>query len=974
METGRAFWKRVSICVLFTLMCNGLLRGYVRDVPADPNSDPNTASAGALTASLDNPNAAYLIFDAGDGSIVDAMQNIGALNVRVRSDSNPVTTQDWDWCDIVIIGANSGSDTITGLDTEDIGSRITGRVILSGHDADLHASDSYSGDPQRAAQMFLIQSINYAIEGAGKGLIGFGDASAAFDWAPESWELVCTKGFSEETVASFTEDGLDSGIYNDLTLSLMSNWAVSYHVRFDSYSQGFFPFETGYFNGQEGVVTIGCPVNPMGVELYKYDDIADGNCVNIDDAFEYTIEWHNTTEQTFYEVYLKDVFPVGVDYPVTYTFDPNTFTMVSSDPGYDGATHTYIYPIGTLAPDDSDSIQLTVTVNENAVPGMYLHNVAELWATIYDANGLNPVERLIATAYEDTLACCWDTSGILYVDKNAPAGGNGTSWELAYNDLQDALTRARETECTFDYVIYVAQGIYKPDETPEEGFMLPEGVSVYGGFPSGGCEFSERNPKRYETILTGLIDEDEFPDAIKVVTMGDETLLDGLTVANGLEYGIYGEGADFTLANCIIKENDRYGIYAENGNVAVQWCMINSNGTTGIQHTGEGYSLTVDNSWIMRNGEYGVYCDGSTPTCRNNIISESDLSLQGRAGIRLYRPSYQPALHNNTIANNKAVGILFEDNGDITGDPNSLDYPDLQNSIVYYNGGNQVSGFNPDTVANFCCIQDCNTLGTTNFNAEPGFAYTVDSNGVPDPNNYHLAYDAFCKDKANPFLTYTGQVDIDGEGLDRQYGVAVDIGADEVYDCDDDYLSEIDVHNAMDLNADGIVNLNEFRLFSAAWLTYDPNHPLCDPNNLNYVSDPNLSGYIDQNDKLRFNPTCDLNSDLHVGLADFVLFCDDWLWVACWKLDELNAAGASAQTESLMAQSFSASRSLLAVALDATAETVESQPEISVETLVQIISFLNEAEIEMPDNLDAIEAVRAILVEQLGAIVSKEEQ
>jgi hypothetical protein len=579
---------------------------------------------------------------------------------------------------------------------------------------------------------------------------------------------------------------------------------------------------------------------------------------------------------------------------------------------------------------------------------------------------------LLARATEDTLVCCWDTNGILYVDKNAPAGGNGTSWELAYNDLQDALTRARETTCAEAFTIYVAQGSYAPEETPENGFVLPEGVSVYGGFKTGGCEFSQRNPKLYETILTGLIDEDEFPDARIVVTMGDETLLDGITIHSAFDSCLDGSGADFTVSRCTIKDSYGNGINAEDGNVAVQWCMIESNGTTGIQHTGEGYSLTVDNSWVMRNGEYGIYCDGSTPTCRNNIISESDLSLQGRAGIRLYRPSYQPALHNNTIANNKAVGILFEDNGDITGDPNSLDYPDLQNSIVYYNGGNQVSGFNPDTVANFCCIQDCNTLGTTNFNAEPGFAYTVDPNGVPDPNNYHLAYDAFCKDKANPFLTYTGQVDIDGEGLDRQYGEAVDIGADEVYDCDDDYLSEIDVHNAMDFNADGIVNLNEFRLFSAAWLTYDPNHPLCDPNNLNYVSDPNLPGYIDQNDKLRFNPTCDLNSDLHVGLSDFVLFCDDWLWVACWKLDEINAS--AAQQENLPAQLFSVSRSLSMISLETTSETAEIESEVSVETLVQILGFLNEAESEMPDNMDAIEAVRAILTEQLNAIVSNEER
>lgn len=221
-------------------------------------------------------------------------------------------------------------------------------------------------------------------------------------------------------------------------------------------------------------------------------------------------------------------------------------------------------------------------------------------------------------------------------------------------------------------------------------------------------------------------------------------------------------------------------------------------------------------------------------------------------------------------------------------------------------------------------------------------------------------------------LDYTGQVDIDGEGVDRQYGYRVDIGADEVYDCDDDYLSEIDVHNDLDWDADGIVNLNEFVKFSRAWLTYDPNHPLCDPNNLNYVSDPNAPGYIGETDKLRYNPICDLNNDLHIGLSDLCEFLDNWLWVACWKLDEINAAAATAQTESLMAQSFSASQRLSVSSLNATAEMVEVEPDVSAETLVQILGFLSEAEADMPDNIDSIEAVRVILVEQLSAIVSKE--
>ncbi len=209
--------------------------------------------------------------------------------------------------------------------------------------------------------------------------------------------------------------------------------------------------------------------------------------------------------------------------------------------------------------------------------------------------------------------------------------------------------------------------------------------------------------------------------------------------------------------------------------------------------------------------------------------------------------------------------------------PNDKDYPDVQNCIVYYNnsGGKQLSGFSANDFAHYCCIQDCNEVND-NHNDEPGFAYTVDANGTPDPENYHLAHDAFCKDKANPSLAYDGQVDMDGEGIDRKYGDEVDIGADEVYDCHDDYLSEADVYNELDLNADGIVNMWEFNLLSAAWETYEPNE---------------LIPPVD----------CDFNGDWHVDTGDLVILAEDWLWIACWKLEELTEAMAmSGGGESMM--------------------------------------------------------------------------
>ncbi|HRT52421.1 MAG TPA: right-handed parallel beta-helix repeat-containing protein, partial [Anaerohalosphaeraceae bacterium] len=620
--------------------------------------------------------------------------------------------------------------------------------------------------------------------------------------------------------------------------------------------------------------------------LIKTSDVPDGNCISIDDPIEYTIAWHNTMQQTIYDACIRDVFPAGVTYPVDYTIDPNTLEIICSDPFYQ-PDHTYVFPIESLSPNDSGVLQLDVIVNGSAQPGGYLHNAAELWGTVYvldpnDPNSLVPAVRLIARATVDMRVCCYITPPqILFVDETATNGAQtGVDWANAFLSLQDALAFARSALCGEVEAIYCAQGVYSPAGSEDDGFDLRElpGISLFGGFRPGGCDFSERSPKRYETILTGLIDEDEFPDAITVVTMGDETVLDGFTVMNGFSYNIYGSGVDFTITHCTVRECFfGYGIHADNGDVSVQWTTVNSNGTDGLYHEGEGYSLTVDNSWLLRNGEHGIRCESSTPTIRNSIVSENDLMRWGRQGIRLYRPTYQPRLYNLTVANNKAQAIYFEDDGDATGNPNNLDYPDLQNSILFFNGGgSQIAGFDPDLYANFCCIQDCNTIGTTNFNDEPGFAYQADPNGTPDPNNYHLAANSICIDRANPFLDYTAQVDIDGEGLDRKYGDFVDVGADEVYDCFDDYLSDADVRNDVDFDADGLVNLAEFSTFSRAWLSRSP-YEFGDPN----LADPNAIA--------NWNPKCNLadtgSSQYVIDLADLAAFLEDWLWIACWRTD-----------------------------------------------------------------------------------------
>ena len=620
------------------------------------------------------------------------------------------------------------------------------------------------------------------------------------------------------------------------------------------------------------------------MQFLKYDNISDANCVSPGDSITYTICFNNAEGQTLEGAFVLDWLPAGVDYDYILSLVPLVI-----DANYNPTDHSYLWDLTQIAPNTSGCVQLTVTANEKAVPGMYLHNVAELWGTVYDANGLNPESIVVARATEDTPVCCWDTSGILYVDEKATGAESGLNWQDAYTDLQDAITQATETTCAEAFTIYVAQGTYAPGEYADDSFVLPEGVSVYGGFKTGGCEFSERNPKRYETILTGLIDATHRNDT--VMTMGDETLLDGVTVTDAAEYGVYGNGVDFSVENCVVEKSWYYGIRGANGNVTVKWCIIKENERYGIRHEGENFTLVVENCWIMKNLQYGIFCQNSTPYVLNSIVSESDLNEAGSAGILMFNPADIPVLYNNTFAHNKNVGISFMDNGTIN-DPNDKDYPDVQNCILWYNnaGSEQYAGFSKECVYHSCIYDpnDPNGVNLTqdvnyNFSANPQFAYF-------DPNNVRITYGSPCREAGNPSMSYDDQVDMDSRV--RVLGTRVDIGAYEI-DCED-------TANLYDWNADGLVNLHEFNVFSRSWLAHDPNDPawVADPN----LTDPNLS-----EDWYEWKHRCNLvttgNSTYQVDLADFVVWVEDspWLWQACWLTDDLlSEQSASGGRENLM--------------------------------------------------------------------------
>jgi hypothetical protein len=663
------------------------------------------------------------------------------------------------------------------------------------------------------------------------------------------------------------------------------------------------------------------------IQVVKRDDVE--TCISPeseDPNFVYTIGVSDPNGHT--NLWIVDYLPREVEFVSASPADPNN--------GYNLETHTYTWFVPSIdgyEPGDPNSdpntyFSLTVRANEWAKPlGRFTNIAVAESATAY------------GWAATETEVCCWGGE-VIYVDPSAvedtgyiqfmgfestwATGRNtGTSWDDAYRNLPDALARA--ADCGSE--IWVAEGTYRPSDTVlTETFEIPAGVSVYGGFAGNETSREQRNILKYPTLLSGYIDETSRENT--VVTMnGNGALLDGFTVKEGI-WGIDGSNIAFSIKNCVVKNNSQRGINGEDGNLTVEWCEINYNGEQGIYHAGSNFLLTVENTKIYDNQFDGIRTASSNSSILNSLIYQNgsgSIPADKYYGINLVNSSGKPTIRNNTIVQNVNEGIRCI----------GSNTPDIVNCIVYYNGGDvPLAGLNPDVVAYNCCIQDCNELNTTNINDEPGFAYTTEPNNMPVVGNYHLAYNSPCVDTGDSD-EYTDELDMDGEP--RIDGTWVDRGADEAYSCDED-LSEDDIWNSFDWNADGLVNLEEFSVFASAWLSYDPAQ----------YSDPNL---IDN-----WNAICNFDaagdSQYVIDLDDFGVFSENWLWQACWRVDlqSMAAQQSSASSSSMMMQPMSIESSLMSTSTSAVVSEPVDEKSVAEQllTLKECVEFLEKIWLQDP--------------------------
>ena len=369
------------------------------------------------------------------------------------------------------------------------------------------------------------------------------------------------------------------------------------------------------------------------------------------------------------------------------------------------------------------------------------------------------------------------TNGRIYVslEGNAEATDAGSSWQNT-TTLADALGRA--TAGTEVWVKGYAST--SPDSVyvvPEGGFVVPSGVSLYGGFAGYETSADQRAVVdgkayrfAYRTVLTGDIGRNDTPDndglifpggengrrdnATHVLTLnlnpqlganinGTRTVVDGFTIGRGNATDAAGTGG---MGGGILVTGDN----AQGGRYSIERCFFIEN-----YAATRGGALYVDDS-VTGADNYVALCGFF-----NNAAGQRATATNAGGAIALAGAGM---VVDCAVFNNVNGGILFPGGGAETDFTRSV-----VNSTVTRNTGSGIDGARVP-VAN--TVVWGNSLLTTTAGTRPAFqnsAYPEATPGEADAGNIYLSDKNRAED--GPFFDAPSV----HTGFDRTYDIAASL-------------------------------------------------------------------------------------------------------------------------------------------------------------------------------------------------------
>lgn len=142
-------------------------------------------------------------------------------------------------------------------------------------------------------------------------------------------------------------------------------------------------------------------------------------------------------------------------------------------------------------------------------------------------------------------------AAVWYVDIDAPPGGNGTSWQTAFQTIQPAIDAAIAGD-----EVWVAEGIYAEHRDPMTGALILRGnISLYGGFAGNETHLGERDMVNSETVIDGS-QAAGGSAAQHVITAASHSRLDGFVIRGAINSGIeVSNSQGLSIVQCRITGN-----------------------------------------------------------------------------------------------------------------------------------------------------------------------------------------------------------------------------------------------------------------------------------------------------------------------------------------------------------------------------------------------------------------------------------
>jgi len=353
---------------------------------------------------------------------------------------------------------------------------------------------------------------------------------------------------------------------------------------------------------------------------------------------------------------------------------------------------------------------------------------------------------------------------------------NGSSWEAAFDDLQDALAVALPCD-----EIWVADGEYKPSD-PNAIFQLGNSVHIYGGFrglDGGEAKRYERNWFVNETILNGQTGEANADYVVSISDANAFSVIDGFTIKGGGTAGIYCDDVSPIIEHNKITDNGT-GVYCERTKEPV-----------------------IKNNWIYRNS-CGLYFDDPIDVAivRNNTVANNDemgINLADGAGLEISNCIIAGHPEGYDLVGCSAIYSYIDSpatgGGNIDGDPNNPPFLDGDNDNYHLQ-------------SDAPCIDKGDPNGSYTGERDIDEQFRVLDGGV-NGKRVDIGADEYCNEGDE------NDADFNADGIVEALDLAELGGAWLVDDTDPAWDENYDKY---DLYDDGTIDYADFAVFAKEWL------------------------------------------------------------------------------------------------------------------------------------------------------------